>query len=318
MLSRWMGPSLPAQVRNGNRDEQGRLRSALTRSLLLLVATAWVATGSEVSQAHCTEILQRGLEDKNPETRKQAVVALSLVGQRGLLWGRLEEMLRDKDVEVRQAVVVSLAGVKNKSTTAALHRALEDEVPEVSFTAGKALWARRDPAGKQAMLAVLAGESKTSSNFLSKQKREALRMMHTPRTTFMFALRFGVGFAPVPGLGEGIASMQSILTDSGVSGRASAALMLGNDKDPAVLVALKDALSDKDWSVRAAAVHSLSLRNDPALKNELKPLLEDDKEPVRMRAAAGYLRLSLIPSGMRPQKITATPSIQPGAEAQKK
>lgn len=143
-------------------------------------------------------------------------------------------------------------------------------------------------------------------------------MMHTPRTTFMFALRLGVGFAPVPGLGEGIASMQSILTDSGVSGRASAALMLGNDKDPAVLDALKDALSDKDWSVRAAAVHSLSLRNDPALKNELKPLLEDDKEPVRMRAAAGYLRLSLIQSGMRPKKTTATPSIQPGAEVQKK
>lgn len=318
MSSKLTRPSLLAQVRKRDRDEQGRMRNPLTWILLLWVASALVAPGKEVSEAQCTELLQRGLEDKNPETRKQAVVALSLVGQRGPLWGRLEEMLRDKDVEVRQAVVVSLAGVRNKSTTAALHKALEDEVPEVSFTAGKALWARNDPAGKQAMLAVLAGESKTSSNFLSKQKRDALRMMHTPRTTFLFAVRLGVGFAPVPGLGEGVASMQSILTDSGVSGRASAALMLGNDKDPSVLEALKDALVDKDWSVRAAAVHSLSLRNDPALKKELAPLLEDEKEAVRMRAAAGYLRLSLIQSGLRPQKRPATPTIQHGAEAQKK
>ena len=58
--------------------------------------------------------------------------------------------------------------------------------------------------------------------------------------------------------------------------------------------ALKDGLLDKDWSVRAAAVHSLSLRDDPALKETLEPLLDDEKEPVRLRAAAGFLRLSAI------------------------
>src|SRR5207249_6654297 len=104
-----------------------------------------------------------------------------------------------------------------------------------------------DPAGKRAPVAVLEGESKTSSGFFSKQKREALRMMHTPRTAFLFALQQGVGFAPVPGLGEGIASMQAILTDTGVSGRASAALPLAHEKDTATFEALKDALSDKDW-----------------------------------------------------------------------
>jgi HEAT repeats len=164
----------------------------------------------------------------------------------------------------------------------------------VSFAAAKALFSRHHPAGKQALMAVLAKENKTSSNFFSTQKRTALRMMHTPRTTFLFAMRQGIGFAPVPGLGEGIASMQGILTDSGVLGRATAALLLGSDKDPAALEALKDALSDKDGSVRAAAVHSLSLRNDPALIQDLEPMLQDDKEPVRLRAAAAYLRLSAI------------------------
>jgi HEAT repeat protein len=299
-------------------NEPRRSRNTLKWILILSASAALVSQGRPATQAQCSELLRRGLEDKNPETRKQAVVALSLAGQHGPLFARLEEMLRDKDVEVRQAVVVSLAEMKNKSATAALHKALEDEAPEVSFTAAKVLWARNDPAGKQALLAVLAGESKTSSSFFSKQKREALRMMHMPRTTFLFAVRQGARFAPVPGLGEGIASMQSILTDSGVPGRASAALLLGNDKDPAVLDALKDALSDEDWSVRAAAVHSLSLRNDPTLKKELEPLLQDDKEAVRMRAAAGYLRLSAIQAKLGTRKRTATASPQPGAEQQKK
>jgi len=141
--------------------------------------------------------------------------------------------------------------------------------------------------------------------------------MHTPRTTFLFALQEGiVGFVPLPGLGEGIASMQGILASSGVPGRASAALLLGADKDPATIDALRDALSDKDSSVRAAAVHSISLRNDPALKKELEPLLEDDNGPVRLRAAAGYLRLSAIEAGTRVKKPSPT-VLPPGPQEQK-
>jgi HEAT repeat protein len=254
------------------------------------------------TQAQCTDLLQTALDDKNPDIRKQAVAALSLAAGSGPLFTRLIGMLQDKDVEVREAVVASLAEVRSQSATAALHKALEDEVPEVSFAAAKALWSRRDPAGKTALLAVLEGESKTSSGFFSKQKREALRMMHTPRTAFLFAVRQGVGFAPVPGLGEGVASMQAILTDSGVSGRASAALLLAHERDAVTVDALKDALSDKEWSVRAAAVHALSLRNDPALRKDLEPLLQDDKNQVRLRAAAGYLRLSTIQAKTNRQK----------------
>ena len=120
----------------------------------------------------------------------------------------------------------------------------------------------------------------------------------------------------MPGLGQGIASMQGILTDAGISGRASAALLLGSDKNPATLEALKDALDDKDASVRAAAVHSISLRNDPALKKVLEPLLLDDKEPVRLRAAAGYLRLSAIQARARARKVS-TPPAPPAAPSKK-
>ena len=194
--------------------------------LIVSMASALAARGSAATDAQCNEILQHALEAKNPETRIQAVVALSLAAERGPLFDQLMQMLQDKDVEVRQAVVASLADVKNASATTALRKALEDAVPEVSFAAAKALWARHDRVGRDALLSVLEKESKTSSNFFSKQTRDALRMMHTPRTTFLFAVRQGIGFVPLPGLGEGIASMQGILSSSGVSGRASAAKRL--------------------------------------------------------------------------------------------
>ena len=88
---------------------------------------------------------ERSLDARDPETRKQAVVALSLASGRGPLFDRLEQMLQDKDVEVRQAVVASLADMKSENATAALRKALEDAVPEVSFAAAKALWARMIP-----------------------------------------------------------------------------------------------------------------------------------------------------------------------------
>jgi len=242
----------------------------------------------------CTDLLRQALENKNPDTRKQAVVALSLAATDEPAFGKLEAMLQDQDVQVREAAVISLAEVKTASALAALRKALEDDVPEVSFAAAKALWAMQDPAGEQALLAVLGRQTKTSSNYISKQKRDALRMFHTPRVLFLFAFRQGMGFVPVPGLGQGIGSMQALLTDPGVSGRAMAALLLGKDKGPATLDALKDALLDLDWSVRAAAVHSLALRDDPALKRDLEPMLDDNKAPVRLRAAAGVLRLSAI------------------------
>jgi HEAT repeat protein len=272
-------------------------RAVLPPALALaLAAVSGTRADTNVdTKTRCNDLLQQALENKNPDTRKQAVVALSLTATTGdAAFDRLEKMLQDKDVLVREAAVASLAEVKSARALEALRKALKDDVPEVSFAAAKALWALEDRAGEQALLAVLGRESKASSGYISKQKRDALRMLHTPRVLAFYAVRQGMGFVPVPGLGQGVSSMQALLTDPGVSGRATAALLLGKDKSPAVLDALKDALLDNDWSVRAAAVHSLALRNDPRLMKDLERLLDDDKEPVRLRAAAAVLRLIVI------------------------
>jgi len=270
----------------------------MSKTLLLLLLCTVTPLHAEDKppsvEIRAQEILTTALKEHNPDTRRQAVIALSLAASREQYFNYLDDALSDKDVPVKLAVVASLTEIAGPKSIALLHRALEDNVPEVSFAAARALWQRHDPAGRDALVAVVNREAKASSGFFSEQKREALRMMQTPRTLLFFAIRQGVGFVPVPGLGEGVASMQGLLSDPGVSGRASAALMLARDKDPAVRAAIEDALDDKDWSVRAAAVHALALQNDRRVEKQIIPLLDDKREAVRLRAAAACLRLESL------------------------
>jgi HEAT repeat protein len=248
------------------------------------------------------------LQDKNPDTRVQAVQAMGLIGVHEPYISTLVGMLDDKDVQVRVATVQSLVDLKNKDTVPALKRALGDVVPEVSFAAAKALYVLKDPDGEDALISVLSRELKTSTTFVTKQIRDSLRMLQTPKPLVMFAIKTGVGFAPVPGLGEGISSLQGILADPSMSGRAATALLLASDKDPRVLAALIDALQDKEGSVRAAACHAIALRNDRRLEKDLIPMLDDKKPAVRLRAAAGYLRLQSLPVAAKRPVATKVPA----------
>jgi HEAT repeat protein len=287
-----------------------KLLAALGFSLSIAIAQT-----PAPEHARANGFLEDSLKDKNPDTRKHAVQALGLVGPREPYLTELEAMLDDKDVEVRLAAITSIVDLKNKRTVTTLQKALESDVPEVGFAAAKALWALNDPSGKGALVSVLSGETKASSGFITKQKRDALRMLHTPKTMFLFALKQGVGMAPVPGLGAGVSSLQGILSDPGVSGRATAALLLGADKDPEVLKALREGLTDKDWSVRAASVHALALHNDPALMPDVVPLFDDKREAVRVRAAAAYLRLEWVKQTPQKKRVVRPAAAVPPKKA---
>jgi len=278
------------------------MRTTLLTLLFFLAAVAQTPpAASHTPTERAYAYLSAGLQDRNPDTRKQAVQALGLIGPREPFITQLEGMLDDKDVEVKLATITSLLDLKNPRTVPALRKAMVSEVPEVSFAAAKALWALKATDGRDTLLAILAGNMKPSSEFITKQMRDSVRMLHTPHTLFIFAMKQSAGIAPVPGLGEGISSVQGILSDPGVSGRAATALLLAPDKDPMVLAALIDALTDKDASVRAAAAHAIALRNDPALEDKLVPLLDDPKQAVRLRASAGYLRLELVKAEAKEQ-----------------
>jgi HEAT repeat protein len=253
-----------------------------------------VASVPSANHVRATGLLKESMQDKNPDTRKHTVQAMGLIGPREPYVSQVASMLYDKDVEVRVAAIISMVDLKNDRTASVLQPLLDSDVPEVSFAAAKGLWALQAPEGREALLSVLGGESKTKSGFITLKKREALRMFHTPKTMFLFVLQTGANLAPVPGLGAGVSSVEGILSDASVSGRAATALLLSTDKDPRVVQALRDALTDKEWAVRAAGAHSIALRNDLALSTDLVPLFDDKNVAVRARAAAGYLRLESI------------------------
>jgi HEAT repeat protein len=243
---------------------------------------------------HANNMLATASVDKNPDTRKEAAAALGLAGANEPYTTEIGSLVEDKDLYVRLAALQSLVDVRKKDAIPALNKALYDETPEVSFAAAKALWSLNDPAGRGALLGVVSGENKAASSAMTAKKRDMVRLLHTPHGLMMFVFQTGVGFAPVPGLGEGMSSLTMILTDSGVSGRAAALLLLSTERSPEVLQAIREGFKDKDVSVRSAAVHAMAVRDDPAYMEELLPLMDDPKEAVKLRAAAGYVRLATI------------------------
>jgi HEAT repeat protein len=264
----------------------------------------------------CQSILNDAAHDRNPDGRKGAAEALSLVGVKDNALESLAPMLDDHDVPVRIAVVVTLGDFKDKRTLPLLKKALQDPVPEVDFAAAKVLYQLHDPDGVQFLLDVVSKESKASSSYLSKEKRSALRMLHTP-TQLLIAIGVeAAGFAPVPGLGFGLSSAQGILSAPDSSARAACLLLIGSSRDPSLADAVESALADKEWSVRAAAVHLVAMHPFPEFSEKLIPLLDDNKDAVRVRAAAAYIRLQpttkVLPakSGIRTHPVQTTAPAQ--------
>ncbi len=239
----------------------------------------------------CKGILDVAMHDHNPDVRKGAAEALGLLGIKDNPLELLTSMLDDHDVMVRIAVVASLGDFRDKQMLPVIKKALLDPVPEVDLTAAKVLYQLHDPDGEQFLLAVVSKESKGSSNYFSKEKRTALRMLHTPNKLFMTIAIASAGFAPVPGLGFGLSSVNGIVSDPDSSARAASLLLVGASSDPSLADAVGTSLSDKQWSVRAAAAHLVATHPFPKFRESLLPLLDDNKSAVRVRAAAAYLRL---------------------------
>jgi HEAT repeat protein len=259
--------------------------------MMLSTTLAFGQTKPADTVQRCQSILAEAAQDKNPDVRKRAAEALSLVGVKDNALQSLAPMLDDHDVSVRIAVVITLGDFKDNRTLPLLKKALQDPVPEVDFAAAKELYQMHDPDGVQFLLDVVSGESKASSSFLSKEKRSALRLLHTPTKLFTTIAIGAAVFVPVPGLGRGLSSVQGILSDPDSSARAASLLLIEDTHDPALTDAVGSALSDKEWSVRAAAVHLVAMHPFPGFREKLVPLLDDEKGAVRFRAAAAYIRL---------------------------
>ncbi len=80
----------------------------MTKPLVWLLTLSAAPGLAAVTDQQCTDVLQHALTASNPETRKIAVAALSLAATNGPLFTQFEQMLHDKDLDVRLAVVEGL------------------------------------------------------------------------------------------------------------------------------------------------------------------------------------------------------------------
>ena len=279
-----------------NRSQKFRMHSLVAALAIAFVcgptAPAQTATGDPNVQK-AKDILLTGVASGNPDTRSLAVMSASLIGDRSEVLNKLYSMLEtDKDVPTRITIISTLGSFNNPAVVPSLQKALKDPVPEVDLAAALALDGLKQADGKAFLLDALSGKQKTTSSFMSSEKRSLVRMTHTPTTTFLgiVANQFAL-----PGLGSGMESAVGLSADPASMASSSVIFALARDKtDSTIWTALVAALGDKEWATRAAAVHVVAMHNDPALLGKVAPLMDDKKDQVSFRAAAAYLRLTII------------------------
>lgn len=101
-------------------------------------------------------------------------------------------------------------------------------------------------------------------------------------------------YIPVPGVGEGLSALTTLVRDAGFSDRAEVILILGQSKDTETAAVLRKALHDEDWSVRAVAAQAIAQSARLELRDDLLPLFSDKSQKVRFRAAGAFLRLAYL------------------------
>ena len=267
---------------------------AMLAIVFLCGSTAPAQTAStDPNVQKAKDILLKGVASGNPDTRSLAVMSASLIGDRSEVLNKLYSMLEtEKDVPTRITIISTLGSFNNPAVVPSLQKALKDPVPEVDLAAALALWGLKQQDGKAFLLDALEGKQKTTSSFMSSEKRALARMTHTPTTTFLgiVANQFAL-----PGLGSGMESAVGLSADPASMASSSVIFNLAKDKtDPTIWSAIVAAMGDKEWATRAAAVHAVAMHNDPTVIDKVIPLMDDKKDQVRFRAAAGYIRLYII------------------------
>jgi HEAT repeat protein len=266
-------------------------------ALLLLPAFALLADNA----GDARKVLTEGAHAKEGDQRRETAIAMSLISAKDSAASLIETMLTDKDYQVRVAATETLGEWNDAKRLPLLRNMMQDDVPEVAFAAAKALYGMKQPEGRDALQAVYEGDMKAKSNFFKKEMMNSWRRLKTPKSALLFTVSRGIGFVPVPGIGAGYNAMVGMLGDAEFSVRAVSLLLTCEEKSKVCDEMLAASFADEDWTVRAAGIHLAATKNLRPLEPSLVTLLADKKDKVRLRAAAGILRLE----ARRPVRATA-------------
>ena len=265
-----------------------------TKSVLCLLLVS--QTGMLCGQPNVTawDILSQGANDKNPERRKQAIVAIGSVGLAPEAVKMVEStLLIDEDPVVRQTAAATLGQMKAKQSFPALQKALDDPSGEVAFQAAKALWDMGDRTCRSTLQEILTGQRKDATGFMDGAMRDARAKLHSPRALARIGIKEASGALLGP-FSLGVNAAQEMMKDTGATGRAFAATMLGQDCDARAQQLLEYSLTvDKNAAVKAAAARGLGLCGHKESIVKLEQHLSDNRDAIRFMAAAAIVKLSI-------------------------
>ena len=282
----------------------------MSRIILTLVIILPFVSFADTLETNAWNILNNGMVESNPLKRSQTLTALGSIGLLPRALSLIEGALIDKDPVVRQTAVAVLGDMKSMGSIPKLKEALNDDAPEVTFTAAKALWDLGDHSGESIFIDVLAGERKSSEGLIKSSMRDAKSKLRNPAAL----AKMGVSEASGALLGPfslGIVAIEDFMKDSSAPARALSAKLLSTVTDAESLAQLESALQDKNPAVRAAAARGLGQRNSRESVPKIEPLLSDSHISARCMGAAAIIKLTQpappVSRNKKRRKLTPAP-----------
>lgn len=283
------------QIQDQGEDETPLTRTPQNATVAENIATSWSLLSTAVADA------------KHTQRRIQALAAIGTLRASPRAEKMLTTAMDDPDLDVRTAAILAAGQSRDRNLTTSLRHMLDDKEPQVAFTAATTLWKRNDHSGEDILLAVVDGERSAKASLVHGSLHSANETLHNPSALARIGALQGASMLLGP-FGFGIAAYEYIRKNGGDSSRALAVEQIAQERTTPIRNALVAALDDKDPTVRAAAAKALGGYRDRSMAKALSALLDDPKLPVRLTAAASYLRATGAAPGVpAPRSGTATP-----------
>jgi HEAT repeat protein len=232
------------------------------------------------------------------QTRIQALAALSLL-RCPRSAKMITDVMTDPDVDIRTAAALAAGQTGDPNLTTNLRNLLDDKEPQVAFTAAMTLWKMGDKSGEDILMAVVDAERSAGPTTVHGTEHKIDKDLHNPEMLARMGVMQGASMFLGP-FGYGITAFEFIHQSGGDMTRVAAIEQISQEKTDPIHKELLAALADKDPAVRAAAAKALADYHDQATSMAIYPLFADKKYPVRLTAAAAYLRTTGTPGPLLP------------------
>lgn len=233
-------------------------------------------------------------DTKHADLRIQALAALGTLGENQRSEKIIATAMKDPDVDVRTAAVLAAGQTKSRNLTTNIRALLDDKDPQVAFVAATTLWKMNDRSGEDILVAVVNGERSARPGMVNGTMHTVNKDLHNPAALARIGALQGASMLLGP-FGFGITAIEYMRKNGGDNARVSAIEQLSQEKTNPIRDELIAALTDKDPAVRAAAAIALGSYRDRSIPNALLPVFDDPKMPVRLTAAAAYIRATHLP-----------------------